>query len=166
MPACQLAQLNIGIIRAPIDSAPMADFANNLDRVNALADSAPGFVWRLQTEEGNATAIRPCENENLLLNMSVWRDVDSLRRFVYSTLHADFMRRRHEWFERMGEAFLVLWWVPHGHQPSIDEAMFRLETLRANGPTADAFTFRRVFPPPECGAGPGHAEVHVRQQEG
>jgi hypothetical protein len=157
MSAYQLAQLNIGIIRAPMDSPTMADFANNLDRVNAIADSAPGFVWRLQTDEGNATSIRPFENENLLLNMSVWRDVDSLRKFVYTTMHADFMRRRREWFERMGEAFLVLWWVPRGHQPSIDEAMARLETLRRDGSTAQAFTFRRAFPPPD--AAPSEAPI-------
>ena len=157
MSAYQLAQLNIGIIRAPMDSPTMADFANNLDRVNAIADSAPGFVWRLQTDEGNATSIRPFENENLLLNMSVWRDVDSLRKFVYTTMHADFMRRRREWFERMGEAFLVLWWVPRGHRPSIDEAMARLETLRRDGPTAEAFTFRRAFPAPD--AAPSEAPI-------
>ena len=150
MSAYHLAQLNIGVIRAAMDSPVMADFANNLDPINAIADGAPGFVWRLQTEEGNATAIRPFENKNLLLNMSVWRDIDSLRKFVYTAMHAEFMRRRREWFERMSEAFMVLWWVPRGHIPSIDEAMVRLEMLRQNGPTADAFTFRRAFPPPDA----------------
>jgi hypothetical protein len=150
MSAYHLAQLNIGIIRAPMDSAVMVDFANNLDPVNAIADSAPGFVWRLQTEEGNATSIRPFENENLLLNMSVWHDLESLRTFVYTTLHAEFLRRRREWFERMSEAYMVLWWVPRGHIPSIDEAMARLETLRHQGPTAEAFTFRRAYPPPDA----------------
>jgi Domain of unknown function (DUF3291) len=146
----ELAQLNIGVIKGPMDSPVMADFAANLNRINALADQSPGFVWRLQTEDGDATALRPFENENMLLNMSVWRDADALRRFVFRSDHVDIMRRRAQWFERMSEAFLVLWWVPEGHRPSIAEAMARLETLRRHGPTAQAFTFRQSFPPPDA----------------
>lgn len=146
----QLAQLNIGIIRAPMDSPLMADFAANLDRINALAERSPGFLWRLQTEEGNATALRPFENENLLVNMSVWQDAESLIGFVYRSAHADIMRRRREWFERMAEAFMVLWWVPQGHRPAIPEAIERLELLRERGPGAEAFTFRKVYPPPDA----------------
>src|SRR5271156_573356 len=100
----ELAQLNVGIIRAPMDSPIMADFAANLDRINALADDSPGFVWRLQTEAGDATAIRPFEDANMLVNMSVWRDVESLNQYVYRSAHVDIMRRRKEWFERMREA--------------------------------------------------------------
>ena len=110
----ELAQLNVGIIKGPMDSPVMADFAANLERINAVAEATPGFVWRLQTEEGDATGIRPFENENTLVNMSVWKDLDSLRRYVYHSAHVDVMRRRREWFEEMGEAFLVLWWVPPG----------------------------------------------------
>jgi hypothetical protein len=150
MSAYQLAQLNIGIIKGPMDSPVMADFAANLDRINALAEATPGFVWRLQTEEGNATAIRPFENENLLLNMSVWRDVESLGKYVYHSAHVEIMRRRREWFERMDEAFLVLWWVPQGHRPGVAEAVARLELLRTKGPTAEAFTFRHAFPAPDA----------------
>jgi len=150
MSAYQLDQLNIGIIKGPMDSPVMADFAANLDRINALAESTPGFVWRLQTEEGNATAIRPFENQNLLLNMSVWRDVESLGQYVYHSAHVEIMRRRREWFERMDEAFLVLWWVPQGHRPSVTEAVARLELLRSNGPTSEAFTFRHAFPAPDA----------------
>jgi hypothetical protein len=150
MSAYELAQLNIGIIRGPMDSPLMAEFAANLDRINALAESSPGFVWRLQTEEGNATAIRPFENENMLLNMSVWQDADALRKFVYRSAHADILRRRREWFEKMSEAILVLWWVPQGHRPSVQEAISRLETLRRQGPSAQAFTFRQTFPPPDA----------------
>lgn len=150
MPGYELAQLNIGIIRAPMDSALMAEFAANLARINALADGAPGFVWRLQTEAGDATAIRPFDNENLLLNMSVWRDVESLRRFVYHSAHLEIMRRRREWFERMAEAYMVLWWVPCGQRPGIDAAVARLETLRRHGSSAAAFTFRQPFPPPDA----------------
>jgi hypothetical protein len=150
MSAFELAQLNIGIIKGPMDSPVMADFAANLDRINALAERSAGFVWRLQTEDGDATAIRPFDNENLLINMSVWRDVESLNKYVYSSVHVEIMRRRREWFERMKEAFLVLWWIPAHHRPSIQEAIAKLEVLRANGPTAEAFTFRQAFPPPDA----------------
>ena len=153
MSAYELAQLNIGIIKGPIDSPVMAEFVANLDRINALADRTPGFVWRLQTEEGNATSIRPYpENENMAVNMSVWRDVESLSKYVYSSEHVQIMRRRREWFEKMDQAFLVLWWVPRGHRPGIEEAKAKLEMLRAKGPTAEAFTFRQAFPPPDADA--------------
>jgi len=150
MSAYELAQLNIGIIKGPMDSPLMADFAANLQRINALAERSPGFVWRLQTDEGDATSIRPFENPNLLVNMSVWRDVASLNKYVYGSGHVELMRRRREWFERMPDAFLVLWWVPKGHRPSIPEAIARLDMLRAQGPTPDAFTFRTAFLPPDA----------------
>lgn len=149
MAAYELAQLNIGVIKGPMDSPLMADFAGNLDRINAVAEASPGFVWRLQTEEGDATAIRPFDdNENMLVNMSVWRDVAALNTYVYNSAHVELMRRRREWFEPMSEAFVVLWWVPRGHRPSVEEAIARLDTLRAKGPTAEAFTFRKAFAPP------------------
>ena len=125
MSAYELAQLNIGIVKGPMDSPVMAQFAANLARVNALADAAPGFVWRLQTETGDATAIRPFEDENLLVNMSVWRDAESLRQFVYHSGHLEIMRRRREWFERMSDSYLVLWWVPRGQRPTIAQAIER-----------------------------------------
>jgi hypothetical protein len=150
MSAYELAQLNIGVFRGPIDSPVMAEFVANLDRINALADGAPGFVWRLQTEEGNATAIRPFDDENMAVNMSVWSDIESLSAFVYRSQHVEIMRRRREWFERMTEAFLVLWWVPRDHRPTVDEAIGRLEHLRAHGPSAQAFTFRQAFPAPDA----------------
>lgn len=153
MTTYELAQLNIGIIRGPMDSPVMAEFAANLARINALAESSPGFIWRLQTEDGDATAIRPFEDERMLVNMSVWRDVESLRGYVYQSAHVEIMRRRREWFERMDQAFLVLWWVPQGHRPRVPEAIGKLELLRANGPAAEAFTFRQPFLAP--GAEPG-----------
>ena len=103
----------------------MADFVANLDRINALADGSPGFVWRLQSEEGDATALRPLGAETLV-NMSVWQDVESLHRYAYRSAHVDIMRRRREWFESMKEVFVVLWWVPTGHRPSLEEAIARL----------------------------------------
>lgn len=153
MSAYELAQLNIGIIRGPIDSPIMAEFVANLDRINALAERSPGFVWRLQTDEGNATAIRPFPDENIAVNLSVWRDIESLNAFVYRSAHVEITRRRREWFERMAEAFLVLWWVPKGHRPSVQEAIARLDLLRARGPTAEAFTFRRTFAPRDATQG-------------
>jgi len=148
--AYELAQLNIGIAKGPMVSPTMAEFAANLDRINALADRSPGFVWRLQTEEGNATSIHAFDDENMLLNMSVWRDLESLSEFVYRSAHTEIMRRRREWFERISEAYMVLWWVPRGHRPGIPEAVARLDALRRNGPTAEAFTFRKAFPPPDA----------------
>ena len=150
MSTYELAQLNIGIIRGPMDSPLMAEFAASLDRINALAESSPGFVWRLQTPEGNATTIRPFDNEKMLINMSVWQDADSLRKFVYRSAHADILRRRREWFEKIMEAILVLWWVPRGHRPSVEESIARLELLRRRGTHSEAFTFRETYPPPDA----------------
>ena len=143
----ELAQLNIARLLAPIDSPELADFVDNLDRINALAEAAPGFVWRLQDEAGDATAIRPFGDEHIV-NMSVWSDLPALLDFVYRTGHVEIMRRRREWFEKMVEAHAVLWWVPAGHRPDVDEAAARLEALRTDGPTADAFTFRQPFESP------------------
>jgi Domain of unknown function (DUF3291) len=150
MSAFELAQLNIGIIKGSIDSPVMADFAASLDRINAVAESSQGFVWRLQTDDGDATSIRPFEDPNMLVNMSVWCDVESLRNYVYSSAHVAVMRRRREWFEPMRDAFLVLWWVQKGHRPGVAEAIAKLDALRADGPTADAFTFRQPFPSPDA----------------
>lgn len=143
----ELAQLNIAIMRESLESPTMADFVANLDRINALAEKSPGFIWRLQTEEGDATAMRPM-GEDTLVNMSVWSDVESLRKYVYESMHVEVMRRRKEWFDRMREAHAVLWWVRKGHRPTMVEAIARLELLRAKGPTEEAFTFRRAFLPP------------------
>ena len=145
-----LAQLNIGRLRAPMDDPIMAGFKNQLDPINALADASPGFVWRLQTEDGNATAIRPfAGDERMAINMSVWESLDALQQFVYKTAHVGPLRDRKEWFEPIEEPILVLWWIPAGHIPTVAEAIERLERLKQHGPTADAFTFRTPFPPGE-----------------
>jgi hypothetical protein len=145
----ELAQLNIAVMKEPLESPGMADFVANLDRINALAEVSDGFVWRLQTEAGDATALRPM-GESILVNMSVWRDVASLNAYVYRSAHAGIMRRRQEWFERMQPAYFVLWWVPRGHHPTIGEASVKLALLREKGPTAEAFTFRQAFGPPDA----------------
>ncbi len=143
----ELAQLNIGRPRGRIDSPLMADFVNALDRINALAEASPGFVWRLQDDSGNATGLRPL-GDDTIVNMSVWKDVEALHAFVYRSDHIDVMRRRREWFEKM-DLYMVLWWVPRGHRPTMTEAIERLEVLRERGPTPEAFTFRVSFPPPD-----------------
>jgi len=149
MSVYELAQLNVAIMREPLESPGMADFVANLARINALAEDSAGFVWRLQTEEGDATAMRPM-GADTLINISVWRDADSLNQYVYKSAHAEIMRRRQEWFERMREAHVVLWWVRRGHRPGVAEAIEKLELLRASGPTQEAFTFRQAFPAPDA----------------
>jgi uncharacterized protein DUF3291 len=148
-----LAQVNIGRLRAPVDDPSIADFVGGLDRINALADRAPGFVWRLQTEDGNATAIRPVDDDQLLaINMSVWESVEALAEFVYRSDHLSFMRRRREWFDRYGTSYLALWWIPAGSIPTVAEAMERIVELDRRGPTATAFTFMHRFAPPDDGS--------------
>jgi hypothetical protein len=144
----ELAQLNIATLKAPLDSPLLADFVANLDRINSVADGSAGFVWRLQTTEGDATALRPLGDDKLV-NMSVWKDVASLRNYVYRSAHVEVMRRRKEWFEHMSAPFVVLWWVPKGHRPSIEEAVSKLELLRSAGPSEEAFTFRQAYPAPD-----------------
>jgi hypothetical protein len=147
MPTYELAQLNIALMKESLESPRMADFVANLDRINAVADQSAGFVWRYRTPQGT-TEERELFGEKALVNVSVWQDLESLRQYVYQSAHRDIMRRRAEWFESMSEAFLVLWWVPAGHRPSLAEARARLDLLRTKGPTADAFTFRQVFAAP------------------
>jgi hypothetical protein len=148
-----VAQVNIGRLRAPVDDPMIADFVTGLDRINALADRTPGFVWRLQTAEGNATAVRPVDDDELLaINMSVWESVEALADYVYRSDHVSFMRRRREWFERFGTAYLALWWTPAGTIPTVAEAMQRIARLDRLGPTSEAFTFTHRFAPPDDGS--------------
>jgi hypothetical protein len=149
-PGFHLAQLNIARFKAPMDDPAMAGFVEQLDPVNALADAAPGFVWRLQTEEGNATSIHAFDDDLLLVNMSVWESIDALADFVYRSPHIAVMRRRREWAERMAEAYIVLWWVAAGTTPTVEEAKGRLEHLREHGPSPTAFTFKSRYSPDEA----------------
>ena len=141
-----VAQVNIGRIRAELDDPIMAGFVQRLDEINALADASHGFVWRLQTNEGNATYFRPFNDERTLLNMSVWENVEALRNYVYKSEHRELLRQRHAWFEKFDGAYTALWWVPAGHHPGIDEAKRRIAHLDAHGPTQFAFTFQNLFP--------------------
>ena len=152
----QLAQLNIARVLAPLDSPQLEGFVARLAEVNAIADAAPGFVWRFQTADGDATALRPYDDDRVLVNFSVWTDAERLHDFVYRTVHAEVMSRRREWFARLDQPFSVLWWVPAGHRPTVEEAIARLEQLRAEGETAAAFTFKRPFPAPDKSSGAVH----------
>jgi len=143
----ELAQMNVALPLAALDSPVMAEFMANLDRVNALAEASPGFVWRLQDDAGNATSLRPM-GPDALVNMSVWRDVEALSDFVHKSGHVEYLKRRKEWFQRVAEAYVVLWWVPAGHRPTVEEGIERLMRLRAEGPTPQAFTFRQLHPAP------------------
>lgn len=151
--AWQLAQLNIALPVEPLDAPALVDFVAALAPVNALADAAPGFVWRLRTEDGDATAVRwPGDGDpRLVVNLSVWESLLSLADFVYAGGHIEVLRRRREWFFPMQEACIVLWWVAEGHRPTVEEAAERLAVLREHGPSPHAFTFRTAFPPPEQG---------------
>lgn len=142
-----LAQVNIGRARAAVTDPVMLGFVSRLAEINALAEQSPGFVWRLQTEDGNATAIRPYADERVMINMSVWADLETLRSYVFQSAHAAVMRRRREWFERFEQVYVALWWVPAGHRPSVEEAVSRLAHLEANGPTPFAFSFQEPFDP-------------------
>lgn len=146
----QIAQVNIGRIRAPLDNALMEGFVSRLEEINALADASPGFVWRLQTSEGNATYFRPYNDDRILLNMSVWETIASLRNYVYGTAHVELLRERHAWFEKFKGVYMALWWVPAGHIPGMDEAKKRLAYLEEHGPTQFAFNFKTVFEPDEA----------------
>lgn len=155
----QLAQANIARMLAPIDDPIMAGFVTQLETINALADRSPGFVWRLQTEDGDATALRVFDDERILINMSVWESPEALHRFVYESAHAGPLSDRHQWFERREGPILVLWWVEAGHLPTVEEAKQRLELLARQGPTPEPFTFRQAFPPP------GEERIRLRETQ-
>ena len=140
-----IAQVNIGRVKGPLDSEVMQTFVARLEEINALADNAPGFVWRLKSEQGPSSYLRPYDDERILVNMSVWTSVEALKEYVYKTAHAEVLRQRRDWFEQFDGAFMAMWWVPEGHIPTVDEAKERLAHLEAHGPTEHAFTFRHIW---------------------
>ncbi len=143
-----LAQLNVALAKEEMDSPVMQGFVSRLEEIDSLADHAPGFVWRLQTEEGDSTLIRVFGDPLMLVNLSVWEDVEALRQFVFKTLHVELLKNRAEWFRKMDTNHLVLWWIPHGHIPSVEEAKEKLEYIRQHGPSQAAFNLARPFPSP------------------
>ena len=144
----QLAEINLARMLAPLDDPLMAGFVEQLDTINALADASPGFVWRFQSAEGNATAIRPYGDPSILVNLSVWESREALTAFAYASAHRPVMGRRRQWFARFDGPYTALWWIPWGHIPSIEEARERLEHLRLHGPTPISFSFKCPFPAP------------------
>jgi len=149
-----LAQVNVARLLAPLESPLLAGFVAALEPINALADGSPGFVWRLQTPDGDATSIRAFDDLMIIVNMSVWESLDALGAFVYRSPHVRVMRDRKQWFAHMREAYMTLWWVRAGDLPTVEAAKERLEYLRAHGPTPYAFTFKRPFTPRQAEVAP------------
>ena len=143
-----LAQYNLARLLTPLDHPQVADFVANLHRINELGDRTPGFVWRLQTDDGTSTSVRVRGDDLVIVNFTLWESAEALFEFTYRSEHVEMYRRRREWFEAPTEAYLVLWWVTAGHIPTVEEADERLDCLRAHGPTSYAFTFKQRFPPP------------------
>jgi len=154
MPDHHLAQVNIALPVEPLTSPRLANFVNALEEINALADAAPGFLWRMQTEDGDATAVRAFDDDRLIVNMSLWTSLDALADYVYRSGHVEIMRRRREWFSPMREAYQALWWLPAGELPTVHDAELRVAHLREHGPSEYAFTFRAPFPAPASAVQP------------
>ncbi|MBV9887419.1 MAG: DUF3291 domain-containing protein [Acidobacteria bacterium] len=143
-----LAQINIGRMVAPIDDPRIAEFVKGLAPINALADRSPGFVWRLQSDSGNATDIPFNEDPTMLLNMSVWESLEALRNYTYQSEHLQFFRKRAQWFLKLDKPHYCLWWVPAGHRPSVREGRERIEHYQDHGATPFSFWFSQHFPAP------------------
>ena len=142
----QLAQINLGrMIGVNIDDPVMQEFKDNLDRINELAESSPGFIWRLKDDSNNASSFDPYNDEQIIINISVWKDIPSLESFTYKTMHTEFLKRRKEWFSKFGKAYYALWWIKDGDYPTVEEAVHRLDLLQKNGPGPEAFDFRNPF---------------------
>ncbi len=137
-----LAHINIGLLNAPIDDPMIADFADNLDKINAIAEAAPGFVWRLKDEDNNATSFNPYNNELIIVNISVWTNLEALKDYAYHTDHMAFFKRRHEWFLPLDKPHMCLWWTDSTEMPDADEGKNRLDHLWENGPSQFSFDFR------------------------
>ena len=154
MTAWHLAQINLAHARYPLDDPQLADFMAQLDEINALAERSPGFVWRLQSDSGNATDIKVSDDPKLIVNMSVWESAESLFDYVYTSGHRPVMARRREWFLPPKGTYQVLWWIAAGTTPSVQDGLERLARLEREGPTPQAFTFKKRFPPPGDSGGP------------
>jgi hypothetical protein len=151
VPTHHLAQLNLGLLRAPLDSEEMAEFRRSLDPINALAEATPGFVWRLQDDDGGSSSfveVPGMDDPLWAPNMSVWESLEALQHFMYKSGHAMYLRRRTEWFQRPDGLINVLWWMTAGEIPTLDDAVRRLRHLEAHGPSEVGFGFRDVPPPP------------------
>ena len=144
----QLAQINIArMLGDTIDDPIMLEFKENVDAMNALAEESDGFVWRLKDEEGDATSFNPYNDEQIIVNMSVWEDISSLQEYAFKSAHSTFLKRRKEWFQKFGKPYSALWWVEAGTTPTLEEGVERLKHLQEHGPSPTAFTFRKAFEP-------------------
>ena len=143
-----LAQINIGRLIAPLDDPKIAEFVAQLAPINAIADKAPGFVWRLQSESGNATDIAYNDDPSIMVNMSVWRSLEALRDYAYKSDHMKVFRDRAKWFVKMDKPHYCLWWIPDGHIPTVAEGRERLEHYQTHGATPYSFWFSQEFPQP------------------
>ena len=148
MPKFHIAQINIARMLAPIEDPLMADFAAQLAPVNALADESPGFIWRLQSESGDATGIKVYDDHMIIINLTVWESVEALREYAYKGAHHAVLRDRKRWFEKFDGPYYAMWWIPAGQLPTAEEGKRRLEHLRQYGDSPYAFSFRNVFPAP------------------
>ncbi len=144
-----VAQVNIALMQAPLEDPLMAEFVASLDEINALADGSPGFIWRLQTDQGNATDLRPYDDDRILFNLSVWESLESLQAYVYKSAHGEVMRKRRQWFEKFEGMYFALWGLEAGHIPSVLEAKQRLDYLNEQGVSTWAFNFKNPFPAPD-----------------
>ena len=146
----QIAQINVARMHGVnINDPIMKEFVDNLDKVNALAESSEGFIWRLKDENNNATSINPYNDAQVIINISVWQAIEDLENFVYKTFHTDFLRRRKEWFQTYGKVSTAMWWVPAGQFPSVEEAIAQLGYLQQNGASEKVFDFRKKFDVPQ-----------------
>ena len=148
MATFHIAQVNVAQAKADMASDLMQGFVSRLDEINALADRADGFIWRLKEDSGSATAIRVFDDPLLIINMSVWANLDALKHYVYKSLHVDLIKDRDAWFNKLGQSHQALWWIPAGHIPNVEEAQKKLEYIRKFGPSAEAFTFAKPHPMP------------------
>ena len=131
-----------------INDPIMQEFVDNLDKVNAVAESSNGFVWRLKDENNNATSLNPYNDEQVIINISVWETIETLENFMYKTFHTEFLKRRKEWFQSFGKAYTAMWWIEEGKYPSMQEAVDKLDYLQKNGASAVVFDFKHKFPQP------------------
>lgn len=144
-----IAEINIAKMKGvDINDPIMKEFVDNLDVVNGIAEKSQGFVWRLKDESNNATSLNPYDDEQILINVSVWENIKSLETFMYKTFHSEFLKRRKEWFMQFGTAHTALWWIPVGHVPTLEEAVAKLDHLQKHGPSPDVFSLKHTFPAP------------------
>jgi len=146
----QIAEINIAKMNGVnINDPIMKEFVDNLDKVNAVAENSEGFVWRLKDESNNSTNLNPYNDEQVIINISVWENIETLENFIYKTFHTDFLKRRKEWFKTFGKAYTAMWWMPKGQFPTIQEAVDKLDYLQKNGSSNIVFDFKNKFPQPK-----------------